>query len=94
MVMKKLKPLPKKIPKFKDYEEEAQFWESHETSRLFDSAKPARFELARPVKHLISIRVDHTLLDGLKALAAKRHMPYQTLIHTLLAEKLGEERRK
>ena len=39
----------------------------------------------------ISIRIDEPLLHKLKRMAAKRHLPYQTLIHTILAEKIRSE---
>jgi predicted DNA binding CopG/RHH family protein len=92
--MKKLKPFPKKMPHFKSYEEEATFWDTHDASELIRDGNPAPVTFERPIKHLISIRLDRTLLHGLQTLAAKRHLPYQTLIQTLLAEKLREEYRK
>ena len=93
--MKKLKPLPRKIPKFGSYEEEANFWDTHDTSALMDDPRRrVRVTFARPVKDLISIRLDKSLLHALKVLAAKRHLPYQTLLQYLLAEKLREELKK
>ena len=53
-----------------------------------------RIEFARPMKHLISFRIDVHLLSGLQVMAARKHMPYQTLIHTILAEKLQEWHKK
>ena len=76
--MRKLKPLPKKIPRFSSYEEEANFWDTHDTSRLLRYGKDAKIEFAKPIKHLISIRMDRTLLHGLQVMAAKKHLPYQT----------------
>jgi predicted DNA binding CopG/RHH family protein len=92
--MKKLKPLPKRIPLFSSYEEEAVFWETHNTSRLLARGKNIKFKVTRPVKHLISIRMDRTLLHGLNVMAAQKHIPYQTLIQSILAEKLQEWHRK
>lgn len=92
--MKKLKPLPKKIPHFKSYEEEANFWDTHDTSSLMKRENLVHVEFARPMKHLISIRIDYSLLEGLRAMAARKHIPYQTLIHTILAEKLEEWHKK
>ena len=92
--MKRLKPLPKKIPRFSSYEEEANFWDTHDTSRLIEEGHQADIEFARPMKHLISFRIDVTLLSGLQTMAARKHMPYQTLIHTILAEKLHEWHKK
>ena len=92
--MKKLKPLPKRIPKFSTYEEEARFWDTHDVSSLMRKKHLVHVEFARPMKHLISIRLDKPLLQGLRAMAAKKHLPYQTLIHSILAEKLEEWHRK
>jgi predicted DNA binding CopG/RHH family protein len=92
--MKKLKPLPKKIPRFSSYEEEANFWDTHDASRLLWYGKDADIEFVKPVKHLISIRMDRTLLHGLQVMAARKHMPYQTLIQSILAEKLHEWHKK
>ena len=92
--MKKLKAMPLNIPHFKTYEQEAEFWATHDTSTLLKNARPVAVSFLRPIKHLISIRMDSTLISGLRTLAAKRHMPYQTLIRTLLAEKLEEIHRK
>jgi predicted DNA binding CopG/RHH family protein len=92
--MKKLKPLPKKIPHFASYEEEANFWDTHDTSPLIRKKNLVLIEYAKPMKHLISFRIDVHLLSGIQTLAAKRHIPYQTLIHSWLAEKLRDEFRK
>jgi len=92
--MKKLKPLPRKIPKFNSYEEEATFWDTHDMSSLMTKKNLVHIEFARPMKHLISIRMDLNLIQGIKTVAAKKHIPYQTLIHTILAEKLEEWHKK
>ena len=92
--MKKLKPFPKKMPRFKSYEEEAAFWDTHDTSTEFEKWKPARITFSKPMKHLISFRIDVHLLSGIQRVAARKHIPYQTLIHTWLAEKLGEAYKK
>lgn len=92
--MKKLKPLPKKIPRFSSYEEEATFWDTHDLTSLMTKKNLVHIEFAKPMKHLISIRVDVPLLKGLQMMAAKKHMAYQTLINTILAEKLEEWRKK
>jgi predicted DNA binding CopG/RHH family protein len=92
--MKKLKTFPKKIPHFKNYAEEAAFWDTHDTSEIIRDGHQAEMVFERPIKHLISIRLDRTLLHGLQTLAARRHLPYQTLIQMFLAEKLRDEYRK
>jgi len=92
--MKKLKRLPKKIPRFSNYEEEAHFWDTHDTSSLIRYGKEVDIKFVKPLKHLISIRMDLTLLHGIQVMAAKKHIPYQTLIHSILAEKLHQWHKK
>lgn len=92
--MKKLKPFPKRMPHFKNYEEEADFWDTHDTSSMLDKWKPVKITFAKPLKHLISFRIDVHLLNGIQTVASRKHLPYQTLIHTWLAEKLHDEFRR
>jgi len=88
-MIKKKKP----IPHFKTLEQEAEFWDHH--SPLDYDFQPASVEFSpRLKKRLISIRIHESLLRAAKLLAAKRHVPYQTLIHTLLEQKIKEETRK
>ena len=39
-------------------------------------------------RHLIAIRLDPKVLRWLKAVAAKRHVPYQSLINDLLSNEM------
>ena len=40
---------------------------------------------------LVSLRLPADLIDGVKAVAARRHLPYQTLIRSWIAEHLDAE---
>jgi hypothetical protein len=42
---------------------------------------------------LVSIRLPVDLIDGVKAVAARRHLPYQTLMRSWIAERLEREQR-
>lgn len=42
---------------------------------------------------LVSLRLPPELIDEVKAVAEKRHLPYQTLIRSWIGERLDEERR-
>lgn len=70
----------KKIPKFKDENEEAKFWESHDSSKYIDYTKAERvvFPNLKPSVKTISLRLPASLLDHLKMLANKRDVPYQS----------------
>jgi predicted DNA binding CopG/RHH family protein len=93
-----MKKKNKKIPKFKNENEEREFWQTHDTTDYFDYSKANRVKIEfdksveMPVKS-ISLRLPRELLNEIRVLAVKRDVPYQSLIKILLAQKLQEERR-
>ena len=84
---KKLKP----IPRFRSEAEERRFWETHDTTEHLDwsKAQRVRFPNLKPSTTAISLRLPLSLLERIKIEANKRDVPYQSLIKTWLAEKLG-----
>lgn len=92
--MKKAKLKP--IPKFRNEDEEREFWQTHDTTDYFDYSKSKRLmiefdpSVEEPVK-LISIRLPREMLNKLKVMATKRDVPYQSLIKLILAEKLEDK---
>jgi predicted DNA binding CopG/RHH family protein len=51
---------------------------------LKTARRVGRPKSGRPVRHLIAIRIDPSLLEKLRKLAEEQDMPYQSLIHELL----------
>jgi predicted DNA binding CopG/RHH family protein len=86
----------KKLPKFATEKAEREFWRTHDTADYFDlsRARPAVFTNLKPTTKAVSIRLPQTLLARIKMLAAKRDVPYQSLLKVYLAEKVTEETRK
>ncbi|MEK7250372.1 MAG: BrnA antitoxin family protein [Bacteroidota bacterium] len=86
--MKKLKSLPK----FKSEDDERKFWASHSPLDYFDKSKAqvAVFPNLKPTSRTISIRLPESLVDGIKVLANKEDVPYQSMLKMLLAEKVRE----
>jgi predicted DNA binding CopG/RHH family protein len=84
----------KSIPKFKNEEEEAEFWTTHDTTEYFDTSKPLKivFPNLKSSTKTITIRVTESLLNGLKVAANSKDVPYQSLVKVWLEEKLKEER--
>lgn len=86
----------KKIPPFKNEAEEWEFWQTHDSTDYVDYGKAKRVPLEfdpnveTPVK-LISIRLPREMLNQIKTMAAKRDIPYQSLIKMILADKLKGE---
>ena len=94
--------MTKKVPPFKSKEEEADFWMSHDTNAFWDSFETmkepleaadeltalikSRHEKTRP----ISIRLYTTQLRVAKAIAGKKHIPYQALLRNLIEKGLSQ----
>jgi len=78
MKQKKLK----KIPKFKNEDEEREFWDTHDSTEYVDwsKAKWGTFFDVKPSTKTISIRFPNITLAKLKQKANRMDVPYQSLI--------------
>ncbi len=88
--MKKLKP----IPKFKNEDEERDFWATHSTVDYFDWSKAVvnpSFPNLKFSTKTITLRLPQQMYDKLKIMANKRDVPYQSLMKTILADRLQQE---
>ena len=85
----------KKVPIFKNEDEEREFWATHDTTDYYDLSKAVRvsFPNLKPSTVLTSIRLPAWLLSEIKRLANKRDIPVQSLMKMYLAEKVEEELR-
>ncbi|PIU37503.1 hypothetical protein CO005_03675 [Candidatus Roizmanbacteria bacterium CG_4_8_14_3_um_filter_34_9] len=86
--MKKLK----KLPRFKNEDEERDFWANHSSVDYLDWSKAVimRFPNLKPSTETISIRFPSWLLDDIKMEANKKDVPYQSLIKVYLADRLSD----
>ncbi len=80
------------FPPFADEAEERRFWETHDSTEYVDWSRAQRVRLPnlKPSSSAISLRLPLPLLERIKVAANKRDVPYQSLIKTWLAEKVGE----
>lgn len=87
--MKKLK----KIPKFKNEDEERKFWSKSDSTDYIDweNSKKGTFPNLKPSTKTISLRLPESMLDELKLIANKRDVPYQSLIKIMLKERIDQE---
>jgi len=71
-----------KIPKFKNEDDERDFWSKLDLSEYFDSADFERvsFPNLKPTSRAISIRIPEYLLNRVKEKANEINIPYQSLI--------------
>jgi len=89
-----MKKADKRIPKFKNEDEERMFWATHSPLDYFDSKKVKRasFPKLKPSLKSISIRLPEDMLAELKILANKKDVPYQSLAKIYLARQRALER--
>ncbi len=85
--------IKKEIPKFKNEEEEREFWATHDSTDYLDWSKSNTITLPKlkPTLKTISLRLPQTIIEEIKLLAHKRDVPYQSLIKIFLAERVEQE---
>jgi len=84
----------KQLPSFKNEDEEREFWATHKLGDVFDVKKGVNivFPNLKPSRKTITIRVPESLLNGLKVIANKKDVPYQSLVKIFLDEKVREDK--
>lgn len=83
----------KKIPRFKNEDQERDFWEKADSSEYIDwkKAKKVVFPNLKPSVKTISLRLPESMLEEIKLLANKRDVPYQSLMKIFLSERIDKE---
>ena len=73
---------PLKLPKFKNEDEERDFWAKLDLSEYYEASdlEPVSFPNLKPTTRSISIRIPEYLLNRLKEKANEINIPYQSLI--------------
>lgn len=83
----------KKLPKFKNENEERDFWGKNDATEYFDvdSSKSVRFPSLKPSTKTISLRLPEDLLEEIKIAANKKDIPYQSYIKMILNQKINDD---
>jgi predicted DNA binding CopG/RHH family protein len=88
----------KKVPEFKNEDEEFEFWSSTgagaDSTEYVDWSRAKRVKLVKlkPTLRTISVRLPVAMVEDLKILANQRDVPYQSLLKVFLAERLQREK--
>ena len=92
--MKKTKFLrPKPIPPFKTLDEEADFWDTHDTSLLFKNPKTPLSKLPlieKEKEEVLTVRLQESIKEQLTHAARMKGINPSTLARMWLIEKLRE----
>lgn len=83
-----------RIPKFKSYEEEASWWDTHDTTEFEDEFKPVKLEFEKPLIHILGVRLDAKTIDQLAKLGDEMGIGPSTLVRMWVLEKLKSFSRK
>lgn len=83
----------KQIPKFKNEQEEADFWNTHDSADYIDWLNAERTTLPnlKPTTESISLRLPVPLLARIKELANEKDVPYQSLMKVYLSNQVKHE---
>jgi predicted DNA binding CopG/RHH family protein len=82
----------KKLPSFKNEDEERKFWDTHSSVDYVDWSKARRgiFPNLKPTSRSISIRLPVNIINLVKIKANKLDIPYQALIKQYIAKEVLE----
>ena len=86
----------KKVPEFKNEDEEFEFWSTADSTEYVDwsKARQVKFVKLKPTLRTISVRLPVAMVEDLKILANQRNVPYQSLLKVFLAERLQREKKQ
>jgi len=80
-----------RIPRFKSLEEEAHFWATHDTTEFEEEFKEVQVKVARPLDHILAVRLEARTIDRLAAVARTKGIGPSTLARMWLLERLEQE---
>jgi len=86
------KKIISKIPKFKSYEEEANFWDTHSFVDFEDETEDVDIvvELEKPRSETLVVRLQKTLKDKMEKIAVKKGINVSALARIWFSEKLHQ----
>ncbi len=90
MQIKKQKQI---IPKFKNEDEEIEFWDKYSVLDFPDVFKPVKLDFSnlKPSTAKVTLRLPQGMLDDLRMLANEQDVPYQSLMKIFLSQRIKEE---
>ena len=86
----------KKLPEFKNEDEEREFWETHDFTDYMHEFEEVKepIVVTRPKKRLVTFRMEEEAVERIKRLADRKGMGWQTLMRALIYEGLEEEEKR
>jgi hypothetical protein len=82
-----------RIPEFASREEEAAFWDTHDTTDFEDEFRPIKLRVAKNLTHILQIPFDSKDMRALSARAKEKGTDIITLARQWVLERVREEER-
>lgn len=83
--------MTKKLPKFKNLDEEAKFWDTHSVTDYGKVISPKKMDIKSPLKMTFTVRLESKTVNELDNIAKEKGIGPRTLARMWLLEKLKEE---
>ena len=80
-----------RIPAFANIEEEAEFWDTHDTTDFAEEWKPVQIEVRPELAERLTLRLDQRDRQQLVALAREKGLGPSTLARMWIKERLRQE---
>ncbi len=84
----------KKIPKFKNQEEAARFWETHSFEEYAGDTKESEIGFVKRPKKTVALRLDPSDIKTVEAIAKKKGLSYTALLRMWIKEHLAKESKR
>ncbi|MGH2561554.1 MAG: CopG family antitoxin [Thermomicrobiales bacterium] len=79
-----------KIPKFTSIEEEAAFWDNHDSTEFEEEFEPVEIQFAHPLLHSLLVDFDGATFDRVVVAAKQRGIGPAALVHLWTTEALEQ----
>lgn len=79
-----------KIPQFRNREEEAKWWDTHDITDYVDELKPVKVDFAKNLSEGLTIRLNSATIDKLRRIAQEKGIGPATLARMWIIEHLKE----
>ncbi|MDP2936863.1 MAG: CopG family antitoxin [Dehalococcoidia bacterium] len=79
-----------RLPRFRTVQEEAEFWDTHDTTEFEEEFTETRARFARPLDHILAVRLEAKTLSELARVAERLGIGPSTLVRMWVMEHLRQ----
>jgi len=83
-------PAPSRIPDFRNREEEAAFWDTHDFTEFLDETRPVRLRVGKNLSEGLTVRLDPKDREELERRATEQGIGPSTLVRMWIKERLRQ----